>query len=88
MDWTIILGLAPVVVGIMEYLKGFIPKESRDKIHPSVYRLALAGLSAGVAIFYGGDFVVLHALAITAMSQIGYEAFIRYIKKMVENKGQ
>lgn len=86
MDWFIISGLAAVVVGAMEFLKGFIPKDLRDRIHSNIYRLALACVATGIAFIKGGD-VVINAIAITALAQIAYDAFVTYIKGLVGKGG-
>lgn len=84
LDFAIATGLAATTVGVMEYLKGFIPAKMRAKVPSWVYRLTLAGAAVGVS--WGQP--VPEILLVLSLAQIGYEAFVKFLKSKVAGSGQ
>lgn len=88
LDIAIIIFLAGTTVGVMEYLKGFIPVDKRKVVPAWVYRLALLFVSIGVAFAKGGDIntVLINALSLVGVSQIGYASIVEKLKLKIKDK--
>lgn len=79
MDWGKILEISVAIVGILQWLKGLLPKAPTW-----VWALASAvgclGLAA--AVIYLPPWVLLGVVAL-AVSQLGYEAILQFIKSKI-----
>ena len=80
-DWLLLVGASISVVGVIEYLKGFVPKA------PSwLWRVTLPPVALGVAFAAdGGPFqIATNSLALLAMAQIGYAVLIQLPGVIIE----
>jgi hypothetical protein len=81
MDWLVQLGIwasgAVIVVGLMQWAKGLLPKS----IPSWAYALALPIAAIGVALLPQSIF---NGLGIMALAQIGYETIVQRVKKRLE----
>jgi len=81
-DWLFLVGASISVVGVIEWLKGFLPST-----WPSwVWRAALAPVAVLVALAAdGGAFqVATNALSLLALSQICYPVLIHLPSAIIE----
>ncbi len=80
-DWLLLVGASISVVGVIEWLKGFVPKA------PSwLWRAVLAPVALGVAMALdSGPFqIATNSLALLAMAQIGYPVLIQLPVVIIE----
>lgn len=79
MDWTKVAEIAVAVVGLIEWVKGLIPKA------PTWVWAVASGfgcLGIAAAAIYLPAWVLLGLVAL-AVSQLGYEAIVQFIKSKI-----
>lgn len=82
-DWAVVLVGAVGVVGFMEWFKGYFKSPK-----PWMLRTMLLPICFLIALLPDGGWaqVGINAVLILAICQIGYDAIISNVKKLVENK--
>ncbi len=84
MDWLVQIGIwasgAVIVVGVMQWAKGILPKT----LPTWVYSLMLPIAAIGSGIAAGGDNNIFNGLGIWAVAQLGYEIIIQKVKQRLE----
>ena len=82
MNWEVILSAAFASVGVIEYIKGFLP-ETKSKL----WRLLQPALCLIFAVIstYLPSWIMTGILAL-ALSQVGYEVIIETVKKKIGGK--
>jgi hypothetical protein len=85
-DWIGALALAIIVVGVIQYLKLFFPKETNTKVWAVINVVVCFGVS--FAIWKAGagslvDAIFLGGLAL-AISQLAYEVIVQGVPSLVQ----
>lgn len=83
MNWEIITIGVFIVVGLIEYVKGFLPAAA-----PQTWRLAIVPASFAAAVVVQAAMllpvwpgILLNGLLILAASQLGYQVVVEAVKK-------
>lgn len=73
-DWTVIVLSVIGVVGILQYLKGWLPKAPTW-----VWRALLPAVCAAIAVAGGGGLwqIVLRGVVVLTFAEIGYETIVQ-----------
>lgn len=83
MNWELVTIGVFVVVGLIEYVKGFFPQASastwRVAIVPASFLAAAVGQIATLQPVWPG--VLLHGLVILSASQLGYQVVVEAVKR-------
>jgi len=83
MNWELVTVGVFVVVGLIEYAKGFAPLASpntwRLAIVPAAFVAAAVGQIATLQPVWPG--VLLHGLVILSASQLGYQVVVEAVKR-------
>lgn len=77
--WGAIIGVACGAVGVIQYIKGFFPKELPAWIWRVLLALASAGAGVALAGVVGGGIwvMIIDAAAVLTAGQIGYPVLIK-----------
>lgn len=79
MDWTKILEIAVAVVGILEWVKGLLPK-APTWIWAAASAVGCVGVAA--ASFYLPPWFMLGLMAL-AVAQLSYQSIVQFIKSKI-----
>ncbi len=80
MDWAKIIPIAVAVVGLLQWLKGLLPK-APTWVWAAASAVGCLGIAA--AVVYLPSWVLLGLVAL-AVSQLGYEIIVQFIQKKID----
>jgi len=85
-DWIGALALAIIVVGVIQYLKLFFPKETNTKVWAVINVVVCFGVAVAIWRASSGglvDAILLGGLAL-AISQLAYEVIVQGVPSLVQ----
>ena len=86
-DWQGALAIAVIVVGVIQYLKLFFPKETNTKVWAGINIVLCFGIAAAIWQASSGsvslvEAIILGGLAL-AISQLAYEVIVQGVPNLV-----